>query len=63
MTVIQKCSLNIAGMHVQAVMTWDSVDAFNKAIDANIPEVMEDVKHYSPTVMPVRWYADVKARG
>jgi len=50
-------------MNAQAIMTWESVEAFQKAIDANIPEVMEDVKHYSPDVMPVRWYAQVKARG
>ncbi len=50
-------------MNVQAIMTWESVEAFQKAIDANISEVMEDIKHYSPDVMPVRWYAQVKARG
>ncbi|KAK4961257.1 hypothetical protein LTR10_001747 [Elasticomyces elasticus] len=52
-----------SGMNVQAIMTWDSVQAFEKAIEANIPEVMEDVQHYSPEVMPVRWYAQVKAKG
>lgn len=44
-------------------MTWDSVEAFEKAIDANIPEVMQDVKNYSPDVMPVRWRAAVIAKG
>jgi len=44
-------------------MTWESVEGFEKAIAANIPEVMEDVKHYSPEVMPVRYYAQVMAKG
>ena len=41
---------------------WESVEAFEKAIEANIPEVMEDVKYYSD-VMPVRWYAKVMQQG
>jgi len=44
-------------------MTWDSMEAFEKAIEANIPEVMQDVKHYSPDVMPIRYYAMVVAKG
>ena len=41
---------------------WESVEAFEKAIEANIPEVMEDVKYYSDQ-MPVRWYAKVMQQG
>ncbi|KAK5115111.1 hypothetical protein LTR62_001808 [Meristemomyces frigidus] len=62
-TVVQFQKDDPSGQNVQAVMTWDSVEAFDKAIAANIPEVMEDVKHYSPDVMPVRYYAQVMAKG
>ncbi|KAK5165915.1 uncharacterized protein LTR77_008839 [Saxophila tyrrhenica] len=47
-----------SGMHVQAIMLWDSVEAFEKAIAANIPEVMEDLQYYS-SEPPVRWYGNV----
>ena len=41
---------------------WESIEAFEKAIAANIPEVMEDVKYYSDQ-MPVRYYAKVLQQG
>lgn len=47
-----------SGMHVQAIMLWESIEAFEKAIEANIPEVMEDLKYYS-TETPVRYYGKV----
>lgn len=28
-----------SGMHIQAIMLWESIEAFEKAIEANIPEV------------------------
>ncbi|KAK4569593.1 hypothetical protein LTR86_003356 [Recurvomyces mirabilis] len=62
-TVVQFQKDDPSGQNVQAIMTWESTEAFDKAIAANIPEVMEDVKHYSPGVMPVRYYAQVMAKG
>jgi hypothetical protein len=47
-----------SGIWVQAIMLWDSVEAFEKAIEANIPEVMQDLQYYS-NVPPVRYYAKV----
>jgi hypothetical protein len=43
-------------------MTWESIEAFEKALEANIEEVMQDVKNYSKGVTPVRYYANVLAR-
>ena len=47
-----------SGMHIQAIMLWESIEAFEKAIAANIPEVMEDLKYYS-SEPPVRYYGKV----
>ena len=47
-----------SGMYIQAIMLWESTEAFEKAIEANIPEVMEDFKYYTD-VLPVRYYAKV----
>lgn len=48
--------------HEPSQMLWDSVESFDKAIAANIPEVMQDVHNYS-NVMPVRWYSKVLKQG
>jgi hypothetical protein len=61
-TIVQFQEGDPSGMHIQAIMLWESIEAFEKAIEANIPEVMEDVKYYSD-VMPVRWYAKVVKQG
>lgn len=47
-----------SGMHVQCIMLWESIEAFEKAIAAKIPEVMEDLQYYS-VEKPVRYYAKV----
>jgi hypothetical protein len=47
-----------SGMYIQAIMLWESTEAFDKAIEANIPEVMQDLQYYS-SVTPVRYYAKV----
>ncbi|KAK3726087.1 hypothetical protein LTR37_000235 [Vermiconidia calcicola] len=61
-TVVQFEEGDPSGMHVQAIMLWESIEAFEKAIEANIPEVMEDVKYYS-SEMPLRYYAKVLQQG
>ncbi|KAJ9658346.1 hypothetical protein H2198_003776 [Neophaeococcomyces mojaviensis] len=43
-----------SGMHVQCIMYWESKEAFTKAYALGIPEVHQDLKHYSNTP-PVRW--------
>lgn len=60
--IVQFRDGDASGLHVQAILTWDSFEAFDKAIEANIPEVMQDVKNYS-TEMPSRYYAEIKAQG
>ena len=52
-TIVEFQEGDPSGLYIQAVMLWDSIESFEKAIEANIPEVMEDVKYYS-SEMPVR---------
>lgn len=61
-TIVQFEEGDPSGMNVQAIMLWESVEAFEKAIEANIPEVMEDLKYYS-SEKPVRYYAKVLQQG
>ena len=61
-TIVEFQEGDPSGLWVQAIMHWESIQAFEKALEANIPEVMEDLKNYS-TVMPVRYYATIKAQG
>ena len=61
-TIVQFQEGDPSGMHVQAIMLWESVEAFEKAIEANIPAVMQDVQYYTDAT-PVRWYAKVLKQG
>ena len=61
-TVVQFPEGDPSGLHTQAILHFDSVEAFEKAIEANIPEVMQDIKNYS-NVMPVRYYGKVMVQG
>ncbi|KAM3424308.1 hypothetical protein BST61_g11155 [Cercospora zeina] len=46
-TVVEFPEGDPGGLHTQAILLWDNVEQFEKAIEANIPEVMEDLKNYS----------------
>ena len=35
------------GLHVQAIMLWENFEAFEKAIQAKIPQVMADRPNYT----------------
>lgn len=61
-TVVQFPEGDPSGQHTQAIMLWESTEDFQKAIDANIPEVMQDITNYS-NVMPVRYFGEVLAQG
>lgn len=61
-TVVQFEENDPSGMHCQAIMLWSSVDDFEKAYAANIPEVMQDLQYYSDTI-PVRWCGQVMKQG
>lgn len=61
-TVVQFPENDPSGLHTQAILLWDSVESFEKALAADIPEVMQDLKNYTD-VMPVRWFGKVLAQG
>lgn len=61
-TVVQFPDGDASGQHTQAILHFDSADQFDKAMAANIPEVMEDLKNYS-NELPVRWYGKVLGSG
>ncbi|KAK4494963.1 hypothetical protein PRZ48_014319 [Zasmidium cellare] len=50
-----------SGQHTQAILHFETKDGFDKAMEANIPEVMEDLKNYS-NELPVRWFGEVLGR-
>lgn len=43
-----------SGMYVQAILYWESREAYDAAYKKAIPEVHGDLKNYTD-VMPVRW--------
>ena len=61
-TIVEFQENDPSGQYIQAIMLWDSIEAFEKAVEANIPEVMEDLKFYS-SEPPVRYYAKVLQMG
>lgn len=61
-TVTQFENDDPSGMHCQAIMLWSSQEDFQKALDADIPEVMTDLQYYSD-VVPVRWFGKVLKQG
>ncbi|KAK5081558.1 hypothetical protein LTR05_007689 [Lithohypha guttulata] len=50
------------GQNVQCIMLWTSMEDFEKCFALGIPEVHEDLKHYT-NGMPVRWTGKVVATG
>lgn len=61
-TVVEFPEGDPSGLHTQGILLFDTFDQFEKAIEANIPEVMIDLPNYS-NVMPVRYYGKVVKRG
>ena len=61
-TVVEFGKDDPSGMHCQAIMLWSSSEDFEKAIEANIPKVMQDLPNYTD-VMPVRWFGRVMKQG
>ncbi|CZT24153.1 uncharacterized protein RCC_09870 [Ramularia collo-cygni] len=61
-TVVEFPEGDASGMHTQAILRFDNADGFEKAIAANIPEVMKDIENYS-NVSPVRWFGKVTKEG
>ena len=61
LTVVQFGPNDPSGLHYQAIRLWPSIEAFGKAFDANIPELLTDLENYSD-VVPVRWGGEVVGR-
>lgn len=57
-TVVQFAEDDPSGIHTQAILLWDSAEDFDKAIGANIPELMQDLPNYS-NVTPIFYHAKV----
>jgi len=51
-----------SGLYVQTTLHWRSIEDFQRAWDANIPELMNDLENYTETV-PTRWIAKVLKQG
>lgn len=61
-TVIQFRENDPSGQHVQAVMLWESIQAFEKAFEARIPEIVNDRPNYTDNT-PKVWYSEVLGQG
>ncbi|KAK5070168.1 hypothetical protein LTS08_008407 [Lithohypha guttulata] len=61
-TIVQFDKDDPSGQNVQCIMLWTSMEDFEKCFALGIPEVHEDLKHYT-NGMPVRWTGKVVATG
>ena len=61
-TVVQFPEGDPSGQHTQAVLLWDKDESFEKAMAANIPELMQDLKNYS-NVVPVVYHGKILKSG
>lgn len=57
-TIVQFQEGDPSGLHVQAITEWDSIESFEKVIEAAIPEVVQDRKNFTD-LTPLRYYAKV----
>lgn len=51
-----------SGLYVQCIMDWESKEHFEKCYALGIPEVHEDLKHYT-NGLPVRYVGKVLLNG
>lgn len=59
---VTPADISVIGLNVQAILYWTSKEDFERCYALGIPEVHEDLKHYT-NGMPTRWIGSAVLNG